>query len=173
MYVPSQVKRLTHREKKRALKRIAREAERQRMRMFVPDAAVGRKPYGVILLLLLMVLVGVPLVRQARMFRFQPQPKPDPRVVAREELSIFRTALDDFWKDCGRYPAAQDGLEALIHNPGLPRWQGPYLNAIKSDPWKRRYLYEMKDGRITVISRGPDGIKGSADDLTAEAAVQP
>jgi hypothetical protein len=39
-------------------------------------------------------------------------------------------ALALFFTDCGRYPTEEEGLAALLANPGITGWQGPY--------WKRQ-----------------------------------
>lgn len=35
-------------------------------------------------------------------------------------------ALALFYADCGRYPTEEEGLGALLRNPGLDAWRGPY-----------------------------------------------
>lgn len=43
-------------------------------------------------------------------------------------------------------------------------WKGPYLNEIKSDPWGRQYVCNVRNfhpgqnGPVWVLSAGPDGI---------------
>src|SRR6185503_19011870 len=51
-------------------------------------------------------------------------------------------ALDLFDFDNGRYPTSDEGLQALVENPGLPAWKGPYLKGgLKLDPWNNPYQY--------------------------------
>jgi general secretion pathway protein G len=168
MRVPEKIRKLTGRERRRIHQRIAREAERQRMRMAVPNLQFGSRPGGIVVMLLVMVIVGGALVGRSRRARFERAPKPPPAALAREELQVLRTALEDFRRDCRRYPATAEGLEALVHNPGMRRWSGPYVNLIKPDPWTNRYLYAYEDGRVLLRSCGPDGTPETADDLTAE-----
>jgi len=55
---------------------------------------------------------------------------------------------------------------------GQNKWDGPYQNEFKADPWGRRYLcnvYEFhpnRTGAVWVISAGPDGIIQSAASAT-------
>jgi hypothetical protein len=43
---------------------------------------------------------------------------------------LFAQALDQFRLDTGRYPTTSEGLNALVSNPGIPGWDGPYLKSI-------------------------------------------
>ncbi len=83
-------------------------------------------------------------------------------------------AMDLFEQDTGMYPASDEGLDALIKNPGIVGWQGPYLKTSKLpvDPWQREYQYnypsELTDmeSLYDVVSAGPDGVIGNDDDIT-------
>lgn len=90
-----------------------------------------------------------------------------PEEVARRELIVLQAALARFALDCKRYPDAGEGLAALLNNPGLFGWKGPYVTLLRNDPWGRPYLYRPDadiQGGI-IVSAGPDGIGGSADDI--------
>ena len=76
----------------------------------------------------------------------------------------------------GDYPAASDGLQALITEPpslaASGKWKGPYLeeNSIPKDPWGNDYIYNKpgQDNRdFDIISYGKDGIAGG-DGLNAD-----
>jgi general secretion pathway protein G len=75
--------------------------------------------------------------------------------------------------DAGRYPSAEEGLQALVTQPQqMPSWRGPYLpNASAlSDPWQHPYRYTSpgKHGEIDVYTLGSDdaeGGSGEAKDL--------
>ena len=81
-------------------------------------------------------------------------------------------ALDLFEQDVGRYPTTDEGLEALVTDPGLPGWKGSYLKGgLKPDPWDTPYHYELlttEGGKqtYTVSSAGPDRQLGTEDDIT-------
>jgi general secretion pathway protein G len=57
---------------------------------------------------------------------------------------MFGQSLDQFRLDNDRYPTTQEGLNALIANPGIDSWDGPYLTkkVIRNDPWKNPYIYK-------------------------------
>ena len=104
------------------------------------------------------------------------------RIVAARQTIIgtFGVALDLFEQDTGRYPSAEEGLKALIENPQLPSWRGPYLksNAIPLDPWGNEYKYTYPSTLTSseflydVTSAGPDGTSGTEDDITNHDELQ-
>ncbi|GEM_PF-2042800 len=89
---------------------------------------------------------------------------------AEEALTSIREALEAFRDDTGRFPSTEEGLQALVENPGgleEGTWRGPYLESVPADPWGREYAYAHapEGGWVyDVHSRGPDG-KKSEDDV--------
>jgi general secretion pathway protein G len=83
---------------------------------------------------------------------------------AAAQIELFRTALDSFLLDTGRYPNSDEGLQALMSQPsGLDAWAGPYLTkAVPRDPWGNEYLYRSpgEHGDFDIISYGSDGAPG-------------
>jgi len=81
------------------------------------------------------------------------------------QVRDFEQALEVFKLDVGRFPSNEEGLEALMRQPGnLTGWNGPYLrgNSIPNDPWNRAYLYRFPGERseVDVYSLGADGTPG-------------
>jgi general secretion pathway protein G len=69
--------------------------------------------------------------------------------------------------DVGRFPETKDGMNALIANPGVPRWAGPYASEdLTVDGWNNPFEYELTSKGPKLISRGEDGEAGTADDLS-------
>ncbi|MCP4571191.1 MAG: prepilin-type N-terminal cleavage/methylation domain-containing protein [bacterium] len=68
-----------------------------------------------------------------------------------DELSSLETALVDFYDDTGRFPSEAEGLAALVVDPGLAGWEGPYLQTpsgnpadmVASDAFGRPYIYDL------------------------------
>jgi general secretion pathway protein G len=56
----------------------------------------------------------------------------------------------------------------LGHIPGDVCWGGPYLSAVALDPWERPYTatFDTNARTVTVTSKGPDGLSGTADDIS-------
>jgi general secretion pathway protein G len=90
--------------------------------------------------------------------------------VADTDISNLKVALDAFEIDNGRFPTTGEGLNALVSPPpGLPNWTRAYLLQVPIDPWGHPYIYRCPgtNGKdFDLISGGPDGIVGTADDLT-------
>ncbi|MCB1183218.1 type II secretion system protein GspG [bacterium] len=69
----------------------------------------------------------------------------------RAELDAIRAALLDFYTDTGRLPTEGEGLAALVADPGVAGWEGPYLGdgtpdqatAVAEDAWHASYLYDL------------------------------
>ncbi|MBY0391897.1 MAG: type II secretion system major pseudopilin GspG [Novosphingobium sp.] len=69
--------------------------------------------------------------------------------------------------DAGRYPSAQEGLQALVTQPpGMADWRGPYLPnaAALTDPWGNPYRYAVpgKHGEVDVYTLGSDNAEGGS-----------
>jgi general secretion pathway protein G len=85
---------------------------------------------------------------------------------ARQDIRSIETALNLYRLDNFRYPSTDEGLEALVRNPGensAPNWKtGGYLSSIPIDPWNRPYLY-LNPGRqsqFDIFTLGADGQEG-------------
>lgn len=84
---------------------------------------------------------------------------------ARVQISDFEQAAEVFKLDVGRFPTTEEGLQALVRQPGnVVGWNGPYLkrNNIPEDPWRRDYQYRFpgEQGEIDIFSLGADGAPG-------------
>jgi len=72
----------------------------------------------------------------------------------------------------GRYPTAGQGIDALIRCPDsndADLWQGPYLEDLPRDAWRREFQYLYPASKSTkpfdLSSAGADGIHGNEDDI--------
>ena len=78
-------------------------------------------------------------------------------------------ALDLFEGDVGRYPTNDEGLDALVSDPGIPNWRGPYLKGgLKADPWGVAYAYARSTEypeQYVLSSAGPDAQLNTGDDI--------
>jgi general secretion pathway protein G len=91
--------------------------------------------------------------------------------IAKIQIKELEGALQLFYLDTGRYPTTVEGLDALMQNPGLTSWQGPYLTkrGVPRDPWGRVYVYRCpaQHGAYDLLSFGADGIEGGEEDVTS------
>jgi general secretion pathway protein G len=86
---------------------------------------------------------------------------------AKIQIESLSAALDLFYLDNGRYPAANEGLTALVQRPSsASTWNGPYLktNAVPADPWGHPYLYKVPGDQppYEIASFGSSGPAGGA-----------
>lgn len=84
---------------------------------------------------------------------------------AKLQIEELASALDMYKLDVGKYPATDEGLNALVEAPGSAKiWNGPYLRKkkIPMDPWNNPYHYAApgQHGKFDVFSLGADGAEG-------------
>jgi general secretion pathway protein G len=85
------------------------------------------------------------------------------QAAAKAQIELLGQALDQLRLDVGRYPSTQEGLNALAQNPGMDKWDGPYLKkTLPMDPWGKPYHYESPGthGEYDLLSYGRDGAPG-------------
>ncbi|MCK4837263.1 MAG: type II secretion system major pseudopilin GspG [Desulfobulbaceae bacterium] len=86
------------------------------------------------------------------------------QTTAKAQIEMLMTALDAYRLDVDKYPSQQEGLEALVRDPGESDWTGPYLAKAKIplDPWKHPYLYRNpgQTGEVEISSLGKDNKEG-------------
>lgn len=93
---------------------------------------------------------------------------------AQIQIQSLSTALELYYLDTGRYPGAEDGLQALVENASRSAsWNGPYLKGgtVPLDPWGRPYLYRFpgQNGAFDLLSLGLDGIEGASGDVAGSS----
>jgi general secretion pathway protein G len=85
------------------------------------------------------------------------------------QIRDFEQALEIYMLDTGKFPTTEQGLGALVQDPGnVPGWSGPYLrrNELPQDPWRNDYQYKFpgENGDFDVLSYGADGRPGGEGD---------
>lgn len=83
----------------------------------------------------------------------------------KRELVVVRTALEWFRAHCKRYPTTEEGLKALVRDPGVEGWQGYYLESLPPDLWGHPYQYASSNDTVRLFASGPDGKPDTADDI--------
>ena len=121
----------------------------------------GKEGFTLIELLVVMVILGL-LAALVGPTLFSKVGK-GKTTAARTQIELFGQALDSFRLDTGRYPTTAEGLEALVVNPGIDGWDGPYLKkGVPKDPWNRPYQYQCPGthGDYDLYTYGLDGAPG-------------
>jgi general secretion pathway protein G len=80
------------------------------------------------------------------------------------QVEDLAATLDLYRLELGRYPTSAEGLQALVSDPGISNWNGPYLkkSQVPKDPWGNDYQYRSpgQNGPFDVWSLGADGQEG-------------
>ncbi len=84
-------------------------------------------------------------------------------------IDQISAGLDLYRLDVGRYPTEEEGLRALIEEPGnAEKWSGPYLKKAEAlnDAWGTAFLYNSpgQHGEVDIYSLGADKADGGEDE---------
>ncbi len=118
---------------------------------------------GFTLIELLVVMVIIALLAALVGPRLFPKLGKGKQSAALAQIELIGQGLDHFRLDVGRYPTTQEGLNALATNPGIEKWEGPYLKkALPNDPWGKPYRYQCpgSHGDYDLYSYGRDDAPG-------------
>lgn len=165
---------LSKQERARKIKQIYRDMEAQKRELGLKAPAIRRGPVFYFAVLMAMAMVGGALIQAAG--RGGGKKMRDGKIVrAEQSVAALAEALGRFKFHCGAYPTAEEGLEALVRKQSRHAgWVGPYIASpnftptLLPDPWKRAYVYEPTNDPPAVLSLGPDGVRGTADDIAPD-----
>jgi len=133
---------------------------------------IGEGGFTLIELLVVIIILGLLAgLVGPRLFGRVGQSK---QAAARAQIELLGAGLDQHRLDVGSYPTTAQGLEALVRNPGVANWDGPYLKkTIPKDPWGNQYYYKCcpgDHGDYDLTSYGADnapGGEGENADITS------
>jgi general secretion pathway protein G len=99
----------------------------------------------------------------------------------RLQFSEVSKALEMYNGDCGGLPTTEQGLQALLADPGkdvCPNWgPKPYSKkTVMTDPWGRPLIYESDGTNFVLKSLGADrreGGEGDKKDLSSTDGEEP
>ncbi|MGV8080660.1 MAG: type II secretion system major pseudopilin GspG [Syntrophales bacterium] len=129
--------------------------------LFINKERDGQSGFTLIEMIVVMVMIALLAALVAP--RLFPKLGKGKQAAAKAQIELLGQALDHFRLDTGRYPTGQEGLAALTHNPGVEKWEGPYLKKeVPADPWGKPYYYKTpgEHGEYDLISYGRDGAQG-------------
>jgi general secretion pathway protein G len=128
----------------------------------------SRRGFTLIELLLVMVILAI--LAAIVVPKFTNRSEDAKKARAQTDISNMETALDAYEVDNGRYPSSDEGLNALVNQPGTAtNWKGPYLKRLNNDAWGNAYVYRFPGQHNTnsydLFSMGKDGQEGGGDDI--------
>ena len=130
--------------------------------MYIPKKSQsGHRGFTLIELMVVMVIIGLLAALVAP--RLFPKLGKGKQAAAKAQIELLGQALDQYRLDTGAYPSTQEGLNALMTNPGQEKWDGPYLKKnLPLDPWGRPYFYQNPGthGEYDLYSLGRDNKPG-------------
>jgi general secretion pathway protein G len=127
---------------------------------------------GFTLIELMIVVVILGLLATIIMPRVLDRPEQARRTKAKIDIRNIESALALFKTDTGRFPTTSEGLQALVHDPGIKNYNPDgYLNKVPMDPWGNNYIYispgvNNKDYDLQSFGKdGEDGGTGGDADI--------
>jgi general secretion pathway protein G len=130
---------------------------------------------GFTLLELLLVMAILVVLASLSTFAVLNLQKTSLQKTAFMEIKTLEQACKMYKLNVSSFPST---LDDLYTNPsGITRtqWGGPYLDApVSNDPWQRPYSYGMDEAndQVVITSAGPDGQKGTEDDVPDPAGTK-
>lgn len=123
-----------------------------------------RMQKGFTLIELLVVLVILAMLAGVVVANFAGEDYKAAQKIVQSDFNTVEGSLKRYRLDVKSYPSTNDGLQALVSNPGKDNWGGPYLEEVPSDPWGNDYDYEQTGSSFRIISYGVDGEAGGEEE---------
>lgn len=170
MRVPEQDLTERRRASRRAIERISREYEQKKAELQgVLPPTLFRNPKFYFGAIAIFVVLGGLLFNatdhSVRSIRLTPEMR------AVRNLDVLAEALGRYRFHTGGFPTREQGLAALVRDPQVPKWDGPYISFLRDDPWETPFVYEPGTNALPVLfSCGPDKKAGTGDDLAPDPA---
>lgn len=97
----------------------------------------------------------------------------------RQEMEQLDGALNRFFIDTGRFPSEAEGLAALVADPGVSGWQGPYLSGerwaaadeLTRDGFGEDYVYDHTPTTNPVIAADILLVSGGSDNTISTGVL--
>lgn len=168
-------------ERQRKIKALQAEFEAKKRALGMRAPSFRRGPVFYLVLMGVLAVLGLSLVRTSQTGGKAGQVRTGKILQASKSVDAFAEALGRYKFHTGVYPSAADGgLEALASKTSRHAgWMGPYIHKVvwadplPRDPWRHAYVYAPEggtNGLPVLLSCGPDGVRGTADDIAPDPA---
>ena len=127
-------------------------------------AGSARAGFTLVEMLVVLVIIGLIMGRVGpRVLNYLTDAR---EKTAKIQIESFKSAIDLYFLDTGRYPSTNEGLTALVKKPGgVDGWNGPYLRGgtVPADPWGHAYVYRSPADKapFEITTLGPQGGGGA------------
>jgi general secretion pathway protein G len=157
--------------RRRKIENIWRTCDREKAALGTPTFATRRNPKLYLGFILLLAVLGSSVFKAAD--SAVQRRAETPLLRAMRHVDVLAEALGRYRFHIGVYPLGGQGLAALVRDPDMPGWDGPYINQLVPDPWGTPYAYEppREEGQEPVVlSFGADRTRGTPDDIRPDPA---
>ena len=171
MIVPA-MKELSERQtRRRTVERIRRDSERQKASLQGHVApGLWRTPKVYFAVIAVLAILGGAIFRASDRASQRKEAEP-PHFRAMRHVDVLAEALGRYRFHVGTFPSVEQGLAALVRDPQVSGWNGPYINQLRRDPWGTPYVYApASNGLPVLLSCGADKIRGTPDDIRPDPA---
>jgi general secretion pathway protein G len=122
------------------------------------DRLVREEGFSLLELLIVIVIIGI--LGTIVYTRFMDLPERAKKEAAKQQILIFKTAMDRYRLDHDAYPPSEEGIDAIKQ----------YLQSgeVPNDPWGSPYQYRNpgeNNREYDIVSPGPDRQEGTDDDV--------
>lgn len=108
------------------------------------------------------------IVNEAKKIEQEEQKQKYALKLTKSQLLNLKGALELYKLHNSMYPTTAQGLKALVKKTTIPpipsSWKGPYIEKVPKDGWGNNFIYTSDGKHFRIISPGPDGKVGTADD---------
>ena len=129
-----------------------------------------RRSAGFTLIEIMLVLAIIALLMGVGIWKLAGVTDQGKKTRVKADIGVIQTALVKYQISAGSYPSTDQGLRALVENPGNVRNWEPALDEALYDPWGNEYGYRYpakhnKKGKPDIFSKGEDGLEDTEDDI--------
>jgi general secretion pathway protein G len=132
-----------------------------------PFGVVGNVGMSMIEIMIVISLIGILMTYIIRnVMQSADNAKADQAKIG---MNMLIQDLQRYKLDNNKYPTTEQGLKALLTNPGgdVKNWRGPYTEDNKiNDPWGVEFQYESDGRTVKMTSGGVDQTMGTEDDIS-------